>query len=112
MALTEDDVRGIAEYATIARVYEALHDDGVPFASIMEQLHVRHRKGRRMALTEDDVRGIAEYATIALDETELAEMTAYLNDAVDMLEPVLQLATASSACPPSWAGVSADAALA
>lgn len=43
-----------------------------------------------MALTEDDVRGIAEYATIALDETELAEMTAYLNDAVDMLEPVLQ----------------------
>lgn len=45
-----------------------------------------------MALTEDDVRGIAEYATIALDETELAEMTAYLNDAVDMLEPVLQYA--------------------
>ena len=30
-----------------------------------------------MALTEDDVRGIA------------AEMTAYLNDAVDMLEPIL-----------------------
>ena len=46
-----------------------------------------------MALTEDDVRGIAEYTEpIALDETELAEMTAYLNDAVDMLEPVLQYA--------------------
>lgn len=42
-----------------------------------------------MALTEDDVRGIAEYATIALDTEELAAMTAYLNDAVDMLEPIL-----------------------
>ncbi|WP_308616307.1 Asp-tRNA(Asn)/Glu-tRNA(Gln) amidotransferase subunit GatC [uncultured Enorma sp.] len=42
-----------------------------------------------MALTENDVRGIAEYARIALEGDELAEMTAYLNDAVDMLEPVL-----------------------
>lgn len=42
-----------------------------------------------MALTEDDVRGIAEYATIALNESELTEMTAYLNDAVGMLEPIL-----------------------
>ncbi|MFR3452094.1 MAG: hypothetical protein ACLTSX_11715 [Collinsella sp.] len=32
-------------------------------------------------LTEDDVRAIADYATIALDETELAAMTSYLNDA-------------------------------
>lgn len=45
-----------------------------------------------MALTEDDVRGIAEYATIALDSEELAEMTVYLNNAVDMLEPILQYA--------------------
>ena len=42
-----------------------------------------------MALTENDVRGIAEYARIALEGDELTEMTAYLNDAVDMLEPVL-----------------------
>ena len=48
-----------------------------------------------MALAEDDVHGIAEYATIALDEMELAEITAYLNDAVDMLEPVLQYAAKS-----------------
>lgn len=45
-----------------------------------------------MALAEDDVRGIAEYATIALNESELTEMTAYLNDAVEMLEPILQYA--------------------
>ena len=45
-----------------------------------------------MALTEDDVRGIAEYATIALNESELTEMTAYLNDAVGMLEPILAYA--------------------
>lgn len=45
-----------------------------------------------MALTEDDVRGIAEYATIALNESELTEMTAYLNDAVEMLEPILAYA--------------------
>lgn len=45
-----------------------------------------------MALTEDDVRAIAAYATIALDDAELADMTAYLNDAVEMLEPILQYA--------------------
>lgn len=43
-------------------------------------------------LTEDDVRAIADYATIALDETELAVMTSYLNDAVAMLEPILDYA--------------------
>ncbi|MDO4849672.1 MAG: Asp-tRNA(Asn)/Glu-tRNA(Gln) amidotransferase subunit GatC [Coriobacteriia bacterium] len=43
-----------------------------------------------MALSEKDVRGIAEYAKIALTEDELTEMTAYLNDAVQMLEPILQ----------------------
>ncbi len=43
-----------------------------------------------MALSEKDVRGIAEYAKIALNEEELGELTAYLNDAVQMLEPILQ----------------------
>lgn len=43
-----------------------------------------------MALTETDVRGIADYARIALEGEELAEMTSYLNDAVDMLAPVLE----------------------
>ncbi len=45
-----------------------------------------------MALTETDVRGIAEYARIALTEEELADMTAYMNDAVAMLDPILQYA--------------------
>lgn len=45
-----------------------------------------------MALTEDDVRAIAAYATIALDDEELVDMTAYLNDAVGMLEPILAYA--------------------
>ena len=45
-----------------------------------------------MALTEDDVRAIAAYATIALDDAELADMTAYLNDAVGMLKPILAYA--------------------
>lgn len=43
-----------------------------------------------MALSQDDVRGIAEYARIALEGDELAQMTAYLNDAVDILAPVLE----------------------
>ena len=43
-----------------------------------------------MALSEKDVRGIAEYAKIALTDDELTQMTSYLNDAVQMLEPVLQ----------------------
>ena len=42
-----------------------------------------------MALSEDDVRGIADYARIALEGDELTDMTSYLNDAVDMLEPIL-----------------------
>ena len=42
-----------------------------------------------MALTRDDVAGIAEYARIALDDAELEAMTAYLNDAVELLEPIL-----------------------
>ena len=42
-----------------------------------------------MALTQTDVRGIADYARIALEGDELEQMTAYLNDAVDMLAPVL-----------------------
>ena len=42
-----------------------------------------------MALTQEDVRGIADYARIALEGEELAQMTAYMNDAVAMLEPVL-----------------------
>ncbi len=43
-----------------------------------------------MALSEKDVRGIAEYAKIALTDEELTEMCAYMNDAVAMLEPILQ----------------------
>ena len=43
-----------------------------------------------MALSEKDVRGIAEYAKIALTDDELTQMTSYMNDAVQMLEPVLQ----------------------
>ena len=41
-----------------------------------------------MALTREEVRGIAEYARIALTEDELDEMTAYLNEAVELLEPI------------------------
>lgn len=43
-----------------------------------------------MALSEEDVRGIADYARIALEGEELTEMTSYMNDAVAMLEPVLE----------------------
>ena len=43
-----------------------------------------------MALTEKDVAGIAEYARIGLTPDELTEMTTYMNDAIGMLEPVLQ----------------------
>lgn len=43
-----------------------------------------------MALSEKDVRGIAEYARIALTDDELTEMTAYMNNAVSILEPILQ----------------------
>lgn len=43
-----------------------------------------------MALSEKDVRGISEYAKIALTDDELTEMTAYMNNAVSILEPILQ----------------------
>ena len=43
-----------------------------------------------MALSEKDVRGIAEYTKIALTDDELTEMTAYMNNAVSILEPILQ----------------------
>ena len=47
-------------------------------------------EGAPMALSERDVRGIAEYAKIALTDDELTEMTAYMNNAVSILEPILQ----------------------
>ena len=47
------------------------------------------REGRPMPLTTDDVADIAAYARIALDDTELDEMCAYVNDAVALLEPLL-----------------------
>ena len=42
-----------------------------------------------MPLTREDVAGIASYARIALDDAELDEMTAYMNDAIALLEPIL-----------------------
>jgi aspartyl-tRNA(Asn)/glutamyl-tRNA(Gln) amidotransferase subunit C len=41
-----------------------------------------------MALTTDDVRRIAAYARIALTENELAEMTAYMSEAIKLFEPI------------------------
>ena len=43
-----------------------------------------------MVLSKEDVVGIAEYARIALSETELDEMTTYMNDAVALLDPILE----------------------
>ena len=43
-----------------------------------------------MALSSEDVAGIADYARIALTDAELDEMTAYMNDAVALLEPIRQ----------------------
>lgn len=43
-----------------------------------------------MALSEDDVRAIAEYARIGLDDEELTAMTAYMNDAVELLKPIVE----------------------
>lgn len=43
-----------------------------------------------MALSERDVQRIADYAQIALTPEELTEMTTYMNNAVDILEPILQ----------------------
>ncbi len=53
-----------------------------------------------MALTEKDVAGIAEYARIGLTPDELTEMTTYMNDAIGMLEPVLQYGEAD--VPPTF----------
>ena len=53
-----------------------------------------------MALTEKDVAGIADYARIGLTPEELTEMTAYMNDAIGMLEPVLQYGQAD--VPPTF----------
>lgn len=41
-----------------------------------------------MPLSTHDVAGIADYARIALNEDELAEMTTYLNEAVELLQPI------------------------
>lgn len=41
-----------------------------------------------MAVTRDEVQGIAAYARIALAPEELDQMTAYLNEAMRMLEPL------------------------
>lgn len=53
-----------------------------------------------MALSENDVRGIADYAHIGLTPEELTEMTAYMNDAIGMFEPVLQYGDAD--VPPTF----------
>lgn len=53
-----------------------------------------------MALTEKDVAGIAGYARIGLTPDELTEMTTYMNDAIGMLEPVLQYGEAD--VPPTF----------
>ena len=43
-----------------------------------------------MPLTKQDVAGIADYARIALTDAELDQMTAYMNDAIALLEPILE----------------------
>jgi len=43
-----------------------------------------------MALSREDVAGIADYARIDLTERELDEMTAYMNEAVELLAPIRQ----------------------
>lgn len=43
-----------------------------------------------MPLSTQDVAGIADYARIALTDAELNEMTSYLNEAIDLLEPIRQ----------------------
>lgn len=54
-----------------------------------------------MALSENDVRGIADYARIALTDEDLAEMTTYMNGAIEgVLEPVLQYGEAD--VPPTF----------
>lgn len=41
-----------------------------------------------MSLSRDDVSAIAAYCRIALTDAELDEMCAYMNDAVELLEPI------------------------
>ncbi|MDY2788687.1 MAG: Asp-tRNA(Asn)/Glu-tRNA(Gln) amidotransferase subunit GatC [Atopobium sp.] len=43
-----------------------------------------------MTLSQQDVASIADYARIALSEDELAHMTSYLNEAIELLEPIRQ----------------------
>ena len=43
-----------------------------------------------MPLSREDVAGIADYARIALTDEELDEMSAYMNEAVELLEPIRQ----------------------
>ena len=41
-----------------------------------------------MALSKQDVAGIADYARIALDDEELEEMCRYMNETVQILQPI------------------------
>ena len=43
-----------------------------------------------MALSQDDVRAIAAYARIGLDAEELEAMTTYMNEAVELLRPIVE----------------------
>ncbi|WP_455137667.1 Asp-tRNA(Asn)/Glu-tRNA(Gln) amidotransferase subunit GatC [Thermophilibacter sp.] len=43
-----------------------------------------------MPLTREEVAGIADYARIALTDAELDEMTTYMNEAVELLDPIRQ----------------------
>lgn len=47
-------------------------------------------KGDLMALSEEDVRGIAQYARIGLNDAELSAMTEYLNEAIELLRPIVE----------------------
>lgn len=41
-----------------------------------------------MALVPDDVRAMADYARLALGDDELEPLCAYLNDAIELLQPI------------------------
>lgn len=43
-----------------------------------------------MPLSKEDVAGIADYARIALTDAELDAMTVYMNDAITLLDPILE----------------------
>lgn len=45
-----------------------------------------------MSLSYEDVQRIADYARFALSEDELYEMQSYLNDAIDLLSPIMSYA--------------------